>query len=197
MENVNNNTQTDGRQRLLIQVLVPACRALSQADTGFSWLNGYCILNCRLVADDVVISGEVRIGEHLAENPDLITSLTDALDTTATLAGMDLTSTLRGLCRLPIDAPDQAPALALLTKLRSMLEAHQPIDLGRPYEHALDSLNPCVLAEMLAEQASACLFAVAQIALTDVHQGQAHAAWQKWRQGLVPVLPKKEVAQTS
>ena len=191
MRYLNDN----GGRRPLIQVLVPALRTVDQPGMSFAWLNGYCLLSCRLEGHGVILGGEVRIGEHLADNPSLIASLADALDPAAVLAGMDLTSVVSGLGRLPFDAPDQAPALAVLTKLRSMLEHHKPIDLGQPDGDGLDRLNPSLLAEMLADQAGACLLALSQTALPDVHQGTVQAAWQKWRQSLVPVLPEKEVPE--
>ncbi len=191
MDYVTNDRCKRGRERPVLQVLVPAC----QAGSGYAWLNGYCVLSCRADGNDVVISGEVRIGEHIADNPGLIASLANALDPAAVLVGMDLTGMVSSLGRLPIDAPDQAPALALLTKLRSMLEMHSPIDLGQPDGDALDSLNAHLLAETLADHASDCLLEATFRTLADVSAVKLYASWQAWRQSLVPVMPEKEVPQ--
>lgn len=223
MEHGNDNIRQGGQERLLIQVLVPACWTIDQPGTGYAWLNGYCVLSCRLDTHDVVLGGEVRIGEHLAENADLITSLAHALDPTAVLAGMDLTSVLSRLGRLPIDAADPAPALALLTKLKTMIEQHRPIDLaitsasrnavlaetearnlgsgldgigykvGRFFGEGLGSGNSRLLAEMLADEASACLLAMGRLTLTDLQRVELEAAWKRWRESVAPHLPEKEV----
>lgn len=223
MEHVNDNSRQGGQEGPLFQVLIPACQTIDQPGAGYAWLNGYCVLSCRLDTDNVVLCGEVRIGEHLAENPELITGLADTLDPAAVLAGRDLTSMLSSLGRLPIDAADPAPALALLTKLRNMLEQNRPIDLiitpksrnavlleakarapgssrnglsyrvGQPFGEDLDSGNPHLLAEILADHASACLFALGRLTLSHVQQVNLDVAWRTWRQSLVPVLFEKEV----
>jgi hypothetical protein len=223
MEHVNDNARSGRQQRPLIQVLVPACRTINQPGTGYAWLNGYCVLSCRVEADGVVVGGEVRIGEHLAENSDLIGRLAHILNPGAVLSGMDLTRVLSGLGRLPIDAVDPAPALALLTMLRNMLEKHRPIDLiitpesrnavllkakardlgsgrsglsyqvGQQLREDVDSGNPHLLAEMLADHASACLLAISTLTLPEVQRVKLEAAWRTWRQSLVPFVSGKEV----
>jgi hypothetical protein len=223
MEHVNDNSREGGQEGLVLQILIPACRTIDQPGTGYAWLNGYCVLSCRLRAHDVVLDGDVRIGEHLGENSDLITSLAHALDPTAVLAGMDLTSVVSRLGRLPIDATDPAPPLALLTKLRTMIEQHRPIDLaitpesrnavlveaearnlggglngisytvGGSFGAGLDSGNPRLLAQVLADEASACLLAMSRITLTDLQRVKLEAAWKRWRESLAPHLPEKEV----
>jgi hypothetical protein len=190
MEHVNDNS---GHQRPLIQILVPDLRTIDQPGTRYAWLNGYCIITCD--TDDLTVSGEVRIGEHLAENPDLIADLAHALDGAAVLVGLDLTALLSGLGRLPFDALDQAPSLALLAKLRSMIEHNPPIDLGQMQGDDLDSLNARLLAEMLADQSGACLAAMCHLTLPEVSHVDLYSAWQKWRQDLVPDLPEREVCR--
>ncbi|HEX8533835.1 MAG TPA: hypothetical protein VF662_06675 [Allosphingosinicella sp.] len=190
MEHVNDDS---GLQRPLIQILVPDLRTIDQPGTRYAWLNGYCLLSCN--TDDLTVSGEVRIGEHLAENPDLIADLAHALVPTAVLAGTDLTAMVSGLGRLPFDAPNQAPSLALLAKLRSMIEHNPPIDLGEIDGDDLDSLNARLLAEMLADKAGACLEAMSHRTLPEGSHADLYAAWQKWRENLVPVLPEREVCR--
>jgi hypothetical protein len=190
MEHVNDNA---GLQRPLIQVLVPDLQTVDQPGARYAWLNGYCIITCD--TDDLTVGGEVRIGEHLAENPDLIADLAHALDPAAVLVGMDLTALLSGLGTLPFDAPNQAPSLALLAKLRSMIEHNPPIDLGEIDGDDLDSLNARLLAEMLADKSGACLAAMSHRTLPHVSHVDLYAAWEKWRQNLVPVLPEREVCR--
>jgi len=190
MEHVNDNT---GQQRPLIQVLVPDLRTVDQPGTRYAWLNGYCLLTCN--TDALEVSGKVRIGEHLAENPDLIADLAHAIDPTAVLVGMDLTALLSGLGTLPFDAPNQAPSLALLARLRSMIERNPPVDLGQTNGDDLDSLNARLLAEMLADKAGACLATMSHRTLPEASHADLYAAWQKWRQNLVPVLPEREVCR--
>lgn len=194
MEYLTNDNPDPGRRTL--QILVPACRGFDQAGDRFAWLNGYCALRCSVEGDDVEVSGDVLIGDHLAENPGLVARLADALDPAAVLVGMDLTGIVSRLGRLPIDAPDQAPSLALLAKLRSMLERNKPIDLSEPDGSCLDSLNYHRLARELTDQASACLLAASHLALPGRLQWKIHEAWHSWRRLLVPVLPEREVANS-
>ena len=221
MEHDNANTDPHS-QWPLIQLLIPACQATAGPGTHYAWLNGYCLINCKVGADEIVLSGEVRIGDHLAENFDLISGLAAALDPSALLAGWDLHGTLSALGRLPIDAINPAPALDLLTKIKSMLRTHTPIDLGitpdsrdavlasarfwnlggggggisykvgQLSSEGVGSGNPRLLAEMLADEGSACLLALGQLFLTQVPRVKMDTAWQRWRRSVVPIFPAGE-----
>ena len=218
MEDINDNRPHGSQEQQLFQLLIPACRIMTQPGTDYAWLNGYCLISCSVEPDRVVLDGEVRIGDYPAENASLITGLAAALNPAAVLTGLDLTSTLSALGRLPIDAVDQVPALDLLGKLKAMLEAQTPIDLGvtsdtrdavkaerlamdlaigrdrisseaeKGWDPRLDNGNPCLLAETLADEASACLLAMGQLLLTQVQQTQLDIAWRNWRRHLVADL---------
>jgi len=218
MEYTNDNRPHSSQEQQLIQLLIPACRIMTQPGADYAWLDGYCLLSCSVEPDRIMLDGEVRIGDYLPENASLITSLADALIRVAVLAGFDLTGMLSSLTRLPIDAVDQAPALELLSKLKAMLEAQTPMDLGvtsdtrnaveaerlainlavgedritcgpgEGWGARLDSGNPTLLAEMLADEASACLLAMGQLILTQVQQTQLDIAWRNWRRHLVADL---------
>lgn len=222
MKHVNNNGISIKEQGRHIQLLVPACRSVNQTDINYAWLHGYCLINCHINAD-IVVGGEVRIGDPHADNVELIGHLAASLDPTAVLAGNDLTNMLGRIGRLPIDAIDPAPALALLGKLQSMLDGQAPIDLaitpqsrnavaaeassknfgrgedrityevGQSPANTVDSGNPRLLAEWLADEASACLLALGRLTLTEAQMMRLDIAWEMWRQRLVPVLQAKEV----
>jgi hypothetical protein len=119
----------DNTTRPSIQVLAVACTAFDGPDPHCAWLHGYALLTLQPTHDDVQLSGMVMTGERYVDDTRLIAALDNALDPGAVLAGIDLTSTLSLLGRLPIEMIDQAPSLALLGKLKAMLENHDPIDL--------------------------------------------------------------------
>ena len=221
MEHINNNL-TFNTEAPPLQVLIPACRSVRQPEADYVWLHGYSLLTMRVGINAIQLDGEVKIGHRFAENTELVSSLADALDPAAVIVGVDLTSMVSTLGRLPIDADDPAPALAVLSKMRSMLEGHEPIDLGitdqtmnlvyaerlfieftvdpdqidpdgNRSDHAdVDSCNPRLLAEYLADEAGACLFSLGQIILTEAQHGQLATAWRNWRQHLIPSLPPEE-----
>lgn len=112
-----------------VQILITACTTYDQPDPRCSWLHGYCVLTCQFVDDTVLLTGEVRTGERYSDDRPLIDDLTTALDPQAVLAGLDLTDMISRLGRLPIDAADQGPSLALLATLKRMLEGRPPLEL--------------------------------------------------------------------
>lgn len=222
MDHINDNRRCVSPPRSLLQLLIPACRTVRQSEADYAWLHGYCLLTCSAGRDTVRLVGEVRIGERYAENSELLVSLAEGLDPAAILVGVDLTSTVSAFGKLPIDAVDPAPPLAVLSKLQSILRAHPPIDLGitedtRELVQAerltmdlagagsrlrrkdalsaedIDSGNPRLLADKLAREAGNCLLAMGQLILPQAEQLQLDTAWRNWRQHLVPVLPTKEV----
>lgn len=112
-----------------IQVLVTAATGFATAP-GCSWLHGFCLLTCRQDGGTISVTGKLMTGERFADDRPVIEALTGALDERATLVGLDLTDMIGSLGRLPVDAQDQRPALALLAKLRAMLTASCPVDLS-------------------------------------------------------------------
>lgn len=223
MDYNNDNRRCVSLPRSNLQLLIPACRTVRQSEADYAWLHGYCLLTCSMGRDTVRLVGEVRIGERYAENSELLVSLAEALDPAAILVGVDLTSTVSAFGKLPIDAVDPAPPLAVLSKLQSMLRAHPPIDLGITEDtrdlvqaerltidlagagwgsrrtvsaqsaEGIDSGSPRLLAEELAGEAGTCLLAMGQLILPQAEQLQLDTAWRNWRQHLVPVLPTREV----
>ena len=219
----SNNNAINTKAPRLWQVLIPACRIVRQSKADYTWLHGYCLLTCRISVNGVELSGEVDVGDHYAENAAMVGSLAQALKPAAILAGIDLTKMASALGRLPLDSDDAEPALALLSKLRSMIEGQEPIDLsvtavGRkflraerlimkfacprdqngsesnlPNRNGLDSQNPWALAMNLADEGGACLLAMGQLQLTSTQQKQLIAAWQDLRPQLFPLLPNMEV----
>lgn len=111
-----------------IQVLVTAATGFDTAP-GCAWLHGFCLLTCSFHDGPVTVTGKLMTGERFADDGPVINALTRALGENAVLAGLDLTSMVGSLGRLPTDAEDQKPALALLRKLCAMLIANEPIDL--------------------------------------------------------------------
>ena len=213
------NDLNDNQQRPPIQLLITACATADDPGRRLSWLHGYCLLTLRPANGIVLLDGDVRIGDRYADNFDLIQNLADALDPDAVLAGLDLTDTVSRLGRLPVDARQQGPALALLGKLKAMLEKHLPLELtlnetsqtevaGQALKHLLsfrenlgdedrlriiagtdvgcgrDNGNPHRLAIELADTASACILAVAELYLEDELQPKMLTAWQAWKQRL-------------
>ncbi len=124
-------TQDDTKmERSPIQLLIAACPATNEPGYRYAWLNGFALLTILPGEHSVELTGEVRIGHRHAENADLVRYLADALDPSAVLAGYDLDDTISRLGRLPIDADRPEPAVALLTKLRAMVDGHPPLDVG-------------------------------------------------------------------
>lgn len=124
MEDLNDNEQLPP-----IQLLITATSALDDNGEQRVWMHGYCILTYQEGNGGAHFNGDVRIGERYSANSELIQELADRLDPVAVLAGLDLTHTVGRIARLPIDAEDQGPPLALLHKLKAMIEAECPIDL--------------------------------------------------------------------
>ncbi|MXO74743.1 hypothetical protein GRI40_05850 [Altererythrobacter aerius] len=110
---------------------------------------------------------------------------------------------------MPIEAANQAPALALLDKLEAML-ARPPIDITthpqleeartrnlraqRMYavsragnsdvRQGPDSINPAMMVAHLARMAGGAALAIADVCFEpDLHQ-QAVAAWHRWSDAL-------------
>lgn len=125
-----NTHSNDNRPFPPIQLLVPTCPAVDAAGMNLSWLHGYCVMTLQPVGSGVRLSGELRVGERYGQNLSMIRDLAAALIPDAVLAGYDLTDSVSTLGRLPIEANDPQPALEVLAKLKSMLEAHDPIDLA-------------------------------------------------------------------
>jgi hypothetical protein len=113
-----------------IQLLIAACPATDEPGDRYAWLTGFCLVTIQPREHTVELSGEVRIGHRHAENASLVRHLAEALDEDAVIAGYDLDDTISRLGRLPLGADQPAPALALLSKLSSMLQAHPPLDVG-------------------------------------------------------------------
>lgn len=193
MEDIYNTPKSDV-PRPLIQVLVPVTRTFDQGDMRFAWLSGFCLITCRIGATDIKVTGQVRIGENLAENNDLVNGLERALDPAASLAGVNLTLILSALCRLPIEAPDQAPSLALLTKLKTMIERQTPIDLRQINEPTYYNGNPHRLAQILVNQARDHLIEIGKLELPRSRRMELKAALRAWREALVPVVVEQEMA---
>ena len=223
MEYINDNYASNTKASKLYQVLIAVCQNVPQPYGGYSWLYGYCLLTCRIGMTTIQLSGEVDIGDRYEENAEMIASLAEALDPSASLVGIDLTNLVSELGQLPIDADEPEPALALLSKLQSMLESRDPVDLsitgeGRKLLHAerllaefacpadqinraadlknlnrIDSRNPALLAEYLADEAGACLLGFGQLRLTQAQQTALHAQWQTLRRNVIPPIPTMEV----
>lgn len=120
---------TDYTPRPPIQVLAIACSAFDGPDPHCAWLHGYALLTLQPTEGGVQLGGMVMTGERYLDDLKVTTALADALNPDAVLAGVDLTGTISLLGRLPIEMINQAPSLALLGKLRAMLENFDPIDL--------------------------------------------------------------------
>lgn len=187
-----------------IQLLVTAANGFTTAP-GCSWLHGFCLLTCKRSGDAVTVTGKLMTGERFADDKPVIQALTRALDPAAVLAGIDLTGMIGRLGRLPIDAEDQRPALALLTRLKAMLVANDPIDLAltdrsraalelvgeqngfdlRPNPgESVDNANPARLAEELVDTAGAALLTVSELHLPLHQRPLAAASWRRWRADL-------------
>lgn len=125
-------TINDNQPRPPIQLLVASCAAFGDPDPRCAWLHGFALLTLQPCGANVRLTGTVLTGERYADDRPLIEALERALDPTAVLAGHDLTDLVHRLGRLPIDAADQGPSLALLQKLHGMIEHHCPLDLALP-----------------------------------------------------------------
>ena len=174
-----------------IQLLIIACSAFGPPPDRCAWLHGFCLLTLRPDNSPILAQARVATGERHCDDYPLIKELTRLLDPNATLAGLDLTSMLGKLGRLPIDATDQGPALELLNRLVTMIAASPPIDLALSAEArcdvarhthqqhlsiaerigegtgsalfgVMDNANPAALALMMAETADACALALAE-----------------------------------
>lgn len=137
--------------RPLIQILSASCAAFGDPDPRCAWLHGFCLLTIQPDGDHVVFHGELQIGDRFCNDRPMISALADTLDPNAVLAGLDLTDMISRLGRLPIDATDQGPALALLGKLGQMLENQRPIDLTLNDDDAL-----MVAVKMVAHGLAGC-----------------------------------------
>jgi hypothetical protein len=146
-------TNDDTRAELPpIQLLIAACPITDQPGDRYAWLHGYCLLTIQPGPHNVDVTGEVRIGHRYAENADLVRHLADALDPGAVLAGYDLDDTISRLGRLPIDADQPATALALLAKLKAMIEAHPPLDVGCDEDSKIMVHNQSVAHDLEASE---------------------------------------------
>lgn len=124
---MNNNDKELPRPAM--QVLITAASGFDTAPNCY-WLHGFCLLTCRQDEEGVSVTGKLMTGERFADDAPLIRALTRELDQDAVLVGLDLTDMVARLGRLPTDAEDQKPALALLARLRAMLVANDPVDLA-------------------------------------------------------------------
>lgn len=202
-ENRMNNHNED-LQPPPIQVLVTAANGFATAP-GCSWLHGFCLLTWQRSGDAVKVTGKLMTGERFADDKPVIQALTRALDEKAVLAGIDLTGMIGRIGRLPIDAEDQRPALALLTRLKTMLMANDPIDLaltdrsraalelvGRQNGfnlrqnpgQSIDNANPARLAEELVDTAGSALLTVSELHLPPHLRPLAATSWRRWRADL-------------
>jgi hypothetical protein len=170
-------------------------------------------------AAQIVTLREVATGEHHCDDRPLIKELTRLIDPNATLAGLDLTSTLGKLGRLPIDATDQGPALELLDRLETMIAASPPIDLalfaearghvvrqahqqqlgiaerigddsGSALFGVMDNANPAALALMMAETADACALALAEMKWGQTQMAALLHERLRWREKLLSRLSR-------
>lgn len=192
-----------------MQVLAIDCPIVRGHDPQMAWLQAYVLLTMQVTPDDVQLTGTAVVGERYIDEVRLITDLEEALDPGALLAGSDLTGMMTNLGCLPIEAANQAPALALLDKLEAML-ARPPIDItiDRQLEEACtrnvraqrmyavsrasnrtvcqgpDSINPAMMVAHLARMAGGAALAIADVCFEpELHQ-QAVAAWHRWRDAL-------------
>lgn len=205
------NTDTNTTAELPpIQLLIPHVLSAEHDGDRHAWLHAFCLATITPRMGTVELTGEVRIGHRYAENLDLVQHLVDALDSTAVLAGYDLDSAINQMGRLPLGAREQAPALALLSKLEAMIEHQLPLDVGCSEDmrimvhnnaiahdlelHAeLDRCNLDQLAISLRDKAGACVLALADIYIPDDLQPQVIAAWRRWHRTQVPVFPPRPV----
>lgn len=139
------NDNHDIQQLPPIQLLITACNTVDQPGMRYGWLRGYCLLTYSAISGHVRLHGDVRISEPFANDQRIINDLANALHPDAVLAGLDLTETISRLGRLPIEEDDQAASLALLARLKAMLEQQAPLDL------AIDDLSQTAVAMQVLE----------------------------------------------
>ncbi|HEX8402667.1 MAG TPA: hypothetical protein VF628_13305 [Allosphingosinicella sp.] len=202
-----------------IQLLIIACSAFGPPPERCAWLHGFCILTLRPGSSPILVQARVATGERHSDDRPLIEKLMKLLDPDATLAGLDLTSMLGKLGRLPIDATDQAPALELLDRLETMIGANPPIDLalsaearGHVARHAqkqqlgiaerigdgsgsalfgiMDNANPAALALMMAETADTCALALAEMKWSQPRMAALLHERLRWRKKLLSRLSR-------
>lgn len=113
-----------------IQVLAVAISTSGDSSYPSTWLHGYALLTIQPRRHDVDVGGAIVLGRRYVDDALMVTSLENALDSEAVLAGKDLTNIVHQLGQLGVDAADQRPALALLDKIETMLGAHSPIDVA-------------------------------------------------------------------
>ena len=203
-----------------IQLLIIACSAFGSPPGRCAWLHGFCLLTLRPGRLPILAQARVATGEHHCDDRPLIKELTRLLDPNATLAGLDLTSMLGKLGRLPIDATDQSPALELLDRLETMIAASPPIDLalsaetrGHVARHAhqqqlgiaerigdgsgsalfgvMENANPAALSLMMAETADACALALAEKKWGQPQMAALLHEVLRWREKLQSRLSRK------
>ena len=202
-----------------IQLLIIACSTFGPPPERCAWLHGFCLLTLRSGSSPILAQARVATGERYCDDYPLIKELTKLLDPNATLAGLDLTSMMGKLGRLPIDATDQGPALELLNRVETMIAASPPIDLAlstetRGYvarhahqQHlgiaerigdgtgsalfgAMDNANPAALALMMAETADACALAVAEKNWGEPQMAALLQERLRWREKLLSRLSR-------
>ena len=192
-----------------IQVLAIDCPIVGDPDPRLAWLQAYVLVTIQPTDDDTPVTGTVVIGERYADEMRLITSLEAALDPGAVLAGCELTEMVGRLGRLPIEASNSKPALALLDKLEAML-ARPPIDvsMNRWLEGAFDeamkerrsfafpngargkqgsgsSLNAGLLVAQLVSTASSAARAIIEANAARGQKSGAVAALSNWRDAVL------------
>lgn len=201
------------------QLLITACSSFGPPAERCAWLHGFCLLTLRPGGAPVLAQARVATGERYSDDGPLIEALTRLLDPDAILVGLDLTAMLSKLGRLPIDASDQKPALALLARLETMITANSPIDLAmssqarelvakyaeqqqlgiaerlaRGSAGALfgvtDNGNPAALELMMAETADACALALAQMKWGQPDMAALLHERMRWREKLLSRLSR-------
>lgn len=202
-----------------VQLLITACSAFGPPSERCAWLHGFCLLTLRPGGLPMLARAKVATGERYRDDRPLIEELTRLLDPEAILAGLDLTSMMSRLGRLPIDASDQSPALALLERLESMIGNEPPIDLALSAEarelvarHAdqqqlgiaehlgdggvgvlfgvMDNGNPAALTLMMAETADACALALAEMKWGQPQLAALLLERMRWREKLLRRLSR-------
>lgn len=201
------------------QLLITACSSFGPPAERCAWLHGFCLLTLRPGGALILAQARVATGERYSDDRPLIEALTRLLDTSAILVGLDLTAMLSRLGRLPIDASDQKPALALLERLETMIAANPPIDLAMSRQarelvakHAeqqqlgaaerlksgaagalfgvIDNGNPAALELMMAETADACALALAEMKWGHPQLAALLHERMRWREKLLSRLSR-------
>lgn len=196
------------------QLLITACSSFGPPAERCAWLHGFCLLTLRPGGAPILAQARVATGERYSDDRPLIEALTRLLDPSATLVGLDLTAMLSRLSRLPIDASDQKPALALLERLETMIRANPPFDLAMSSQaralvamHAqqqqlavaerlaggaagalfgvIDNGNPAALELMMAETADVCALALAEMKWGQPQIAALLHEGMRWREKLL------------